>query len=271
MAIDEQATLIDQVEPDLLVASFFVPAVRRPDVLAIFGFEAELARVATQVAEPMVGQIRYAWWREQIGAIFEGRPVQAPVPRALELAVARHRLPRELLDRMIDGHTRDIDEVPFADIAQMEATMLETDACVMMLASRILGAGSDADGAAEHAGIAFGLSRQLTGFAHWASHRRLRVPADALARIGITQQDMFSGDTDPARFEPVFEPVKARIADRLRRLGASRWPRSALAALAPAAIARLCVSRTYNPLTSLPVSAWQRVLRISGANLIGRI
>jgi phytoene synthase len=77
MAADDAMTLIEQVVPDLQVASFFAPADRRPAVLAIFGFEAELSHIALQVAEPMVAQIRYAWWRDQVDAVFAGREVHA--------------------------------------------------------------------------------------------------------------------------------------------------------------------------------------------------
>jgi phytoene synthase len=271
MAADDAMTLIEQVVPDLQVSSFFVPAERRPAVLAIFGFEAELTHIALQVAEPMVAQIRYAWWRDQIDAVFAGRDVHAPAVKAIVPVVAAHGLPRSLFDALVDGHAHDCEEAPYPDLAFLEEYAMSTSGSVMKLVARVLGAGAAADAAAEHAGIAYELARQMHGFAHWASHRRLRLPLDALQGTGLTIQEVFSGSADADVLMPAFAVVKHRMIDRLRLLGDCRFPRPALAALAPAAMARIPAARGYSPLTSPPVAAWQRVLRMSWVHLTGRI
>ena len=87
---------LEILDPDLHVATFFVPAARRSSVEGLMLFALELERIATQVSEPMVAQIRYAWWREQVDAVFGGRGVAAPVAVRLREAVAEHGLPLEI-------------------------------------------------------------------------------------------------------------------------------------------------------------------------------
>ena len=163
---------LDLIDPDLYVACLFVPARHRSHVGALMAFELEVERIAMQVNEPMVAQIRYAWWREQIDAIFEGRAVAAPVVRGLREAVLAHELPRAPLDAIIDAHSLDCDPTPFADMAAFEAYCRDTHASLMRLVVRVLGAGDRADMACDHAGLAFGAASQLRSFNYWWRHRR---------------------------------------------------------------------------------------------------
>jgi phytoene synthase len=42
----------------------FAPAPRRVLLFALYAFNAEVARIAETVREPMLGAIRLEWWRE---------------------------------------------------------------------------------------------------------------------------------------------------------------------------------------------------------------
>jgi phytoene synthase len=253
MAADDAMTLIEQVVPDLQVASFFVPAERRAAVLAIFGFEAELSHIALQVAEPMVAQIRYAWWRDQVDAVFAGRDVHAPAVKAIVPVVAAHGLPRALFDELVDGHAHDCEDAPFPDITFIEEYAVSTSGSVMKLVARVLGAGSSADVAAEQAGAAHGLARQLLEYRHWASHGRSRLPADLSGNPGVA-----------------VGAVKARITERLTALNALRVVRRARPALAAAAVARLVAAPGFDVLAGQGLTNWQRLSRIALANLTGK-
>jgi phytoene synthase len=199
------------------------PAALRPAVLAIIGLEAELSHIALQVAEPMVAQIRYAWWRDQVDAVYAGRDVHAPAVKAIVPVIATHGLPRPLFDELVDGHAHDCEESPFPDLVFLEEYAVSTSGSVMKLVARVLGAGSAADPAAELAGAAHGLARQLLEHRHWASHGRMRLPADLAG--------------DPAM---AVGAVKARITERLSGLNALRVDRRARPALAAAAGSSAC-------------------------------
>ena len=38
----------------------------RSDLLALYGFAAEIARIPDQVTEPSLGEIRLRWWRDAL-------------------------------------------------------------------------------------------------------------------------------------------------------------------------------------------------------------
>lgn len=270
MSDDVQPSSLELLEPDFHVASFFVPSSRRPAVLALMVFEVELARIATQVSEPMVAQIRYAWWREQVDAVFAGRQVFAPAVLGLRDAVAAHSLPREPLDEMIDAHARDCDAVPFADGRQFHAHGEATIGNLLKLMCRVLGAGSLADAACVSAGRAYGGARQMAGFAHWCHHRRLRLPLDAVLAQGLSEADVFADVTARVKLRPVFTAVKADVRDALDELNRSRFPRAAAPALALAALARPALAAAYDPLHPVAISPAQRALRLVSANLLWR-
>jgi phytoene synthase len=90
-------------DPDRWLASRFIHDVQaRADVIVLYAFDHELTKAA-QVSEPMLAEIRLTWWSEALDEIFEGRPVRHhPVALALADVITRRKLPRELLDAMIE-------------------------------------------------------------------------------------------------------------------------------------------------------------------------
>lgn len=270
MPDDIQPASLEVLEPDYHVAAFFVPARQRQAVLALMVFQVELARVATQVSEPMVAQIRYAWWRDQVDAVFAGRPVFAPAVQGLGDAVKSHKLPRTLIDGMIDAHSRDCDTVPFATMAVLDAYSEGTVGNLLKLMCLVLGADARADAACALAGRACGTARQLQEFAHWRRHRRLRLPLDAVLSVGLSEEDVFSDDAARLRLHPVFSELKVRLRGQLGLLNGTRFPRAAMPALALAALARPMVAPAFDPYQPSATSPAMRVVRLAGANLLWR-
>lgn len=77
----EYATgLVRKFDSDAIYPSHFYPASVRPAYLALRAFNIELATIDDNVSNPMVGRMRYQWWRDAVKGIFEVR------------ALARHRL-----------------------------------------------------------------------------------------------------------------------------------------------------------------------------------
>lgn len=108
--------LIRRVDPDRWLSSRFIadPA-KRADVIALYAFDHELARAPRVSANPLVGQMRLAFWHEVLDEIFEGRLVRAhPAARAVSAAVARHHLPRGPFQAMLDGRDRELDGAPLS-------------------------------------------------------------------------------------------------------------------------------------------------------------
>lgn len=113
----DTGTLDDQVrtaDPDRWLSSRFVgDAEARADLIALYAFEAELLTIPTRVTQPLLAEMRYAWWREQMDGLFAGLPRKGhPVLEALTLAVSRRRLDRVPFEALIEAHIGRIHSEP---------------------------------------------------------------------------------------------------------------------------------------------------------------
>jgi len=104
----------------------------RPALFALHALDIELARVIATTTEPMIGEIRLAWWREALLKLDSGQVPAQP----LLTAIAAHVLPRGVsgrsLERLEDGFHLNLmggegAMVRGAALFTALATVLETD------------------------------------------------------------------------------------------------------------------------------------------------
>lgn len=89
------------------------PPAARPALIAIHALDLELARVVAQAREPMLAEIRLAWWREQVQAL--GRladPPAQPILRALAGDARPRGVDLAELAAIEDGHLPHLLEGP---------------------------------------------------------------------------------------------------------------------------------------------------------------
>ncbi len=102
-SLDEQLRAAD---PDRWLSSRFVADARaRAALIALYAFEAELLAIPTRVTQPLLAEMRYVWWRDQMDGVFAGEPRKGhPVLEALTDAVGRHGLERAPFEALIAAH-----------------------------------------------------------------------------------------------------------------------------------------------------------------------
>lgn len=66
--------LAETLSPEVELAIAHTPAKLRPALSIIFEFDARLARIVAATSEPMLGQMRLAWWRDMLGQDVADRP-----------------------------------------------------------------------------------------------------------------------------------------------------------------------------------------------------
>lgn len=197
----------------------FAPAGRREALFALYAFNYEIARVRETVSEPMLGQIRLQWWRENIAAAFEGSAVRRHVVvEALAAAIRAYGLTRTHFDRLIDAREEDLEATPLDRLGALEEYAEATSARLVYLALESLGV---RDAAAEKAGFHIGIAYAFAGLLRSMPYR---------TRIGRT-------------LVPV--EIAAAAARHLDSARADRRSvaRSALPALLPAIIAERALMR----------------------------
>lgn len=156
---------------DRWLSSRFVADVRlRHDLIAIYAFEAELMAIPTRVTQPMLAEMRYVWWSEQLDGVFAGVARKGhPVLEALTDVVARHGLNRAPFDALVEAHIGRVHGEPH-DLDAFYVGPMQT-------AVRLL-AGPDHD----HAVVEAGRVRGLTQVGRAAEAGALRGAANAALR-----------------------------------------------------------------------------------------
>jgi NADH dehydrogenase [ubiquinone] 1 alpha subcomplex assembly factor 6 len=251
------AALVRRHDRDRFQTVLFAPAARREALFALYAFNYEIARVRETVTQPMLGQIRLQWWRENIAAAYQGGAVRRhPVVEALAAAVGEFRLTRDHFDRLIDVRETDLADEPPASLAALEDYAEATSARLVYLALEVLGVH---DAAAEEAGLHVGVAYSLAGLLRSMPFRVRPIIFPGIPmRTGVVEL----GATASRHLK----------AARLRR---DRIPRSALPALLPAVIARRSLARLkragYDPFAPDlaapdPLQSW----RLAAAALFNR-
>ena len=257
--------LVRAGDKDRWLASLFAPAERRPYLHALYAFNLEVARVRELAREPMAGEIRLQWWREVIAGTRPGEAAAHPVAATLLETVARFGLSSETLADLIEARAFDLYDDPMPTLAALAAYGRRTASGLIELAAQVLDrAHAGLGDAAGPAGIAYATTGLLRAFARHASRGQLYLPADVLARHGVTTSDVFAGR--------VTEPLRAALAElrafargnlaafaaRRRELPAAVVPVFLPVALVPAYLARM-ERRDYDPFTTpVEVPQWRR-------------
>ena len=139
-----------------------------------YSFHYELAKVPDVTSEPMMGEIRYQWWRDAIEEIFgTGEVRRHEVATPLAELVSRRKLSRFHLDQLIDGRARDLDPTPFKDIDEAKAYCRQTSGVLMQLAMACLG---DDAPASSQFGDAWGLTWLARAYGYY--HDRMLSELD---------------------------------------------------------------------------------------------
>ena len=209
---DPATTLDGQVRAadiDRWLSSRFVADARlRADLIALYAFEAELMAIPARVTQPLLAEMRYVWWREQLDGVFAGIARKGhPVLEALTDVLARHTLDRAPFDALIEAH-----------IGRVHGEPHDLDAFYvgpMQAAVRVL-AGPGHEAAVVEAGRVRGLSQ--TGQGDQA--RALKATANrALAGLPVEAFPAVAAATltrpDAPEFVKRLELVAASVRGRL--------------------------------------------------------
>lgn len=123
--LEDIDSIVRRTDPDRWLASRFVadPAARA-DLLALYAYNQELARIAFVVSDALMGEIRLTWWREAMDEIALGRP---PRRHPVVVALAASKLSPQALADLTEGRYADLEPEPFGD---REAVLVYLDATV---------------------------------------------------------------------------------------------------------------------------------------------
>ena len=238
--------LVETDDRDRALSLVFAPEAARADLAALYAFNVEVARVRDQISQPLPGEIRLQWWREVIAGatpqeedVAGGGEAGHPVASRLVEAIARHRLPAEAFDRMLEARIFDVYDDPMPSRDHFEAYAGETASTLIVLAATVLspgGADRIAD-AAGHAGVAQTAAGALRLLPIHRARGQVYLPADILAAAGCTAPQLLAGEAEPSgRAIAAMVAYGREHAAKARALFAD-VPREVRAAFLPALLA----------------------------------
>ncbi|ACK51775.1 Squalene/phytoene synthase [Methylocella silvestris BL2] len=193
-------TIVRRDDPDRWLASLFLPEGKRRYAHALYAFSLEIARVREVVSEPMLGEIRFQWWREALEQPDREDVRANPVAAAVTDVLVRFDLPSEHLLQLIDARQFDLFDDPMQSVDELEAYARATSSNLFCLTPMILEpeTPSSGFGAASHGGTAYALTGLLRAFPWHAARGQCYVPLDILRRHGLERADAVSGRASPA-------------------------------------------------------------------------
>lgn len=180
-------------EPDRYFAATLAPEALRYDLIALAAFAAELDNIPTQVREALAGEIRLQWWRDALAKSDGNAAAGHPVATAMRATIARHALPAEIIEAVIDSHADVLHGERPADEDALRNHMAAGEGGLFRLAARICGATESGDmwHITRAAGLAYGISRALL---HLPTEGADRLP---IPRTLLAGEDLVGGPENP--------------------------------------------------------------------------
>lgn len=272
--IDYCLQQIRRLDRDRYLTVLAAPAAAAADLAVLFAFNLELALIHDSVSEPMLGQIRFQWWREAIDGITAGTPRRHAVVTALADLMTRRKLTRTHFDRMIDARERELIDPPPVDLGALESYAADTVGSLLALAAEATG--GDAAAVAELT-RAIGIAAALTGTAratlYLAQRQRRMIPDDIVAATGLSVDRLFTLKPQPA-LAPAIERLAAAARAHLATARKLKAPLVLLPALRIGTLAKLQLGRLerarydlFDPksIEASPLDLW----RLMGKRLLG--
>jgi phytoene synthase len=151
-------------------------------------------------------------WRAALDEALEGRYGAHPVLPAFHDTVSRYRIPPRYFHEMIDGVASDLEPRTFETFEQLYRYCYQVASTAGLTTIHILGFESpQALPLAEKCGIAFQLTNILRDIREDAARGRIYLPAEDLARFGVTGDDIRGGVRTPEFIDLLdFETARAR-------------------------------------------------------------
>ena len=270
------AALVRESDFDRYAATLFAPPERRAQLLSLYAFNAEIARVREQVTQPLAGEIRLQWWIDVLSGKSAGDAQANPVAAQLLQTVEACGLSRASLSELVEAHRFDLYDEPMQTAAEVEGFLDQTAGKLFLLGARILAAGAAVERSpllealTHHASLAHGLTSLVEALPRHAARRQLYLPLEQLAEFGVSRDAVFGGhpSLELTRLVRSLADEAAREFSEAMKLmpGIDREMRPSflLLALVPARLKRLDRDG-FDPFRLRPLSRLSRLWRLRRA------
>jgi phytoene synthase len=236
--------LVRREDRDRFLTAMFVPSERRGDIMALYAFNVEVARIRESVSETLIGRMKLQWWRDVIDGLYAGRPAPRgnPVAEALARCVHDRGLDRDDFEALLSARERDLESddhgFTLGDVTELESYAEGTASRLTCLALQVLGAADEASrSAARHVGIGYALTGILRAVLFHARDHRLYLPRSTLNHAGIAGVEDVQARPRATALAAIIRDLAAIAGAHLAKARDASVPRAAIPALLLGSIA----------------------------------
>jgi len=192
-------------------AVLFAPAAARPQLEALYSFEAEIRDTVAAAHE--VAHTRLQWWRTEIDRLASGRPAH-PVTVAMLPLRERPAFDPQLLHEMLVAADLDLARFTYLDWRELDAYCFRAAGALQTLLAATVAGSRDLSSSertfARRLGSVLRQTEMLRDFFSHLAAGRLYVPADALSAAGIDPTAIRQAPGNPA-LRAVLEQWRSRV------------------------------------------------------------
>lgn len=171
----------------------FLDPLRRRAITALYAFCREVDDTVDECSEPAVARAKLGWWRNEIAALYRGRPSH-PVSLALARVLPHFRLDEAHLQEIIDGMEMDLERNRYPDFQTLHLYCYRVASVVGLLAAEIFGYRNPRTLEYAHdLGLAFQLVNIIRDVGEDARRGRIYLPQDELAQFGVSEAQILAG------------------------------------------------------------------------------
>ena len=128
-----------------LATRFIDDAAARAEIVALYALDLELAAIPGRATNPLMGEIRLAWWRERLEALAAGGAGgEHPLLGALAASVATGRFPLAPLVTLIEARHAELADPWFEDEAGLDQYLEDLDVGLAGVVTRRLSGDTEA-------------------------------------------------------------------------------------------------------------------------------
>lgn len=258
-------------------ASLILPARVRTPTTVLYAF----CRVADDAVDEAGGGAAalegLRAMRERLALAYQGTPLPTPVDRAFARMVAEQRMPRELLEALLEGFAWDAEGRRYESLSSLLSYAARVAGAVGAMMTVLMG---PRDPAVLARACDLGVAMQLTNIARDvgqdARAGRLYLPLDWLAEAGIDAGAFLARPTPSPALAGVIARLLARAEELYARAdaGVPMLPRDCRASIRAARLIYAEIGRSIeraglDSVSRRAVVPWTRKLQLLGRALLG--
>jgi phytoene synthase len=125
-------------DKDRYLCTLFAGNDYREALFALYAFNIEISKIAEIVSDPILGFIRFTWWRESIDLIYQNKPRPDEISQGLSKAIKSFYIPKELFDEIIFGYEIELEYTMPESVDKFEEYASKTSGSIFKIAAIIL-------------------------------------------------------------------------------------------------------------------------------------